>query len=283
MSERPRLDIQRRDYRDTLAACEGAADLIMFSPPYCDARHYGMGVSWTMEDYAELGDHCYRAVRPGGHVLVNVSAPVRDWDGRGAERGLHAFRLLIDWHDRLGFLTPDHLAYGRHGLPGRWPMLFRSGWEPLWWFRKPGAGRATFAPDRISVSAVTAGSIRRSGVNRGNGWVYDGRSSHMTADKRLPTSLWDYGALQNNIEPTDGTHPARWSIRLARDLVAVFSDPGDLVCDPFTGAGTTALAAAEARRAFIGGDLGARDDGTPWADIARRLAIDGRAQEVLPW
>lgn len=264
------VEITKRDYRDTLAACEGRADLVMFSPPYCDARHYGMGVSWTMDDYAALGDACWSAVRPGGHVLVNVSAPVRDWDGRGTERGLHAFRLLIDWHDRIGFLTPDHLAYGRDGAPGKWSMLFRSGWEPLWWFRKPGEGRATFRPERLSTPATTAGHVkRRFTAHDGGGW--SSGSLQVRADTRLPTSLLGYGRIDNGSEPTDGAHPARWSIRLARDLVACFSDPGDLVCDPFTGAGTSALAAVEAGRSFIGGDLGDKDDQTSWAAVALDL------------
>ena len=112
------------DYRDTLGAvaASGGADLIAFSPPYCYARNYGMDVSWGMADYAALGDAVWSALKPGGHALVNVSAPVRDWTGdwRGNGRGLHAFRLVIDWHYRIGFRTPDHLAFGRDGQPGKW-------------------------------------------------------------------------------------------------------------------------------------------------------------------
>ena len=33
-----RWTLYRADYRETLAACEGAADLVLTSPPYCDAR-----------------------------------------------------------------------------------------------------------------------------------------------------------------------------------------------------------------------------------------------------
>ena len=67
------------DYRDTLAACDGAADLVLTSPPYADARSYGMGCDWGMEDYAALGDAVFAALRPGGHALINVDAPVREW------------------------------------------------------------------------------------------------------------------------------------------------------------------------------------------------------------
>ena len=58
------------DYRDTLGAvaASGGADLIAFSPPYCDARSYGMDVSWGMSDYAALGDAVWGALKPGGRL-----------------------------------------------------------------------------------------------------------------------------------------------------------------------------------------------------------------------
>ena len=236
------------DYRDTLGAvaASGGADLIAFSPPYCDARSYGMDVSWGMADYAALGDAVWGALKPGGHALVNVSAPVRDWtgDGRGNGRGLHSFRLVIDWHDRIGFRTPDHLAFGRRGQPGKWSMMFRSGWEPLWWFQRPGAD-GYFSAESIKVKASYAGKTHRSFTGRSGS--SDGGSTHRSTrvggEMRLPTSLFDYGAISPQHEPGDSEHPARWPYRLASDIVRCFAAPGALVCDHFVGSGTTAAAA----------------------------------------
>lgn len=42
---------------------------------------------------------------------------------------------------------------------------------------------------------------------------------------------------------------------LMRDIVSDYSRPGDLVCDPFSGGGTTALACKMAGRQFIGSEL----------------------------
>ena len=43
-------------------------------------------------------------------------------------------------------------------------------------------------------------------------------------------------------------------IELPRRLIKLFTDPGDIVLDPFLGSGTTALAAKELGRNYIGFD-----------------------------
>ena len=70
--------LMQADYRDTLAAVAGQADLVFTSPPYADARTYGMGCNWTDADYAALGDAVCAALKPGGHALRHVDAPVRE-------------------------------------------------------------------------------------------------------------------------------------------------------------------------------------------------------------
>ena len=47
-------------------------------------------------------------------------------------------------------------------------------------------------------------------------------------------------------------HPAPMHETLARDVVATWSSPGDVVLDPFSGSGTTAKAAKELGRRFLG-------------------------------
>jgi len=47
-------------------------------------------------------------------------------------------------------------------------------------------------------------------------------------------------------------HPAPFPLELADRLVRMFSFVGDTVCDPFSGTGTTLIAAAQAGRNAIG-------------------------------
>ncbi|MBE7186367.1 MAG: site-specific DNA-methyltransferase [Methylobacterium mesophilicum] len=60
-----------------------------------------------------------------------------------------------------------------------------------------------------------------------------------------------YTHTVNNAE-RDGRHPTEKPRRLMSEIVADFTVPGDLVCDPFMGSGTTGVAAVMAGRRFVG-------------------------------
>jgi site-specific DNA-methyltransferase (adenine-specific) len=50
-------------------------------------------------------------------------------------------------------------------------------------------------------------------------------------------------------------HPAVFPIKLAQDHILSWSNKGDLVLDPFTGSGTTGIAAYRTGRKFIGFEI----------------------------
>lgn len=282
-----RATLHRGDFTEALALCDGQADLVLTSPPYCDARTYGADVSWGDEDYRRLGDAVFGALRPGGHALINVDAPVREWrKGMGTERGFHPWRLMLDWAERVGFRVPDRLAFGRQGLPGEYLGRFRNDWEPLLWFQRPG-GEGWLDKRAIagnSKHGAWAGHTWKRPVGRwprkregtqdpgsrkGSGWAAE-------QGKTQPGTLW----TTSNSSGKTGcpaleaeNHPARWPYRLAQDLVLCFCPPDGLACDPFVGAGTSLIAALDHGRRFVGGDLLARqDDGKPWVDVAAEVA-----------
>jgi hypothetical protein len=277
------------DFAATCAkvAEEGGADLIAFSPPYVDARTYGMDCNFGMEEYARLGDAVFSALKPGGHALVNVDAPVREWrPGFGTERGFHPWRLMLDWAERVGFRVPDNLVFGRTGQVGYFPNGFRHDHEPLLWFIRPGGD----AWMDVRSLAERASRVQRVGDARthrnADGTTSRQRSSGICVESgmKLRGSLWDFGVIGPGCtgapDIEDQNHPARWPYRLARDVVVCFCPPGGLVVDPFVGAGTTAAAAIAEGRRFIGGDLGARQtDGVPWVTVAHGVLTE-RSRQV---
>ena len=272
-------DFHHEDFRTFLARFSASADLIVTSPPYVDARTagaYGVADAWTVQDDRDLGDAMFAALRPGGTALVVIGSPVRRWrKGHGTERGLEPVRWLLDLVDRVGFTCRDVLAFGRLGLPGAYAGRFRNDYEPMLWLEKPGGepafdktpldGKALYKTSGSGTERTADGAMRtrvRSGDAVENGI------------KRRGT-VWEYGNVgKSHSAPAAmeaGNHPAAYPLALAEDAVACFTRAGDLVLDPFSGRGTTALACAKLGRRFAGGDLGTNKDGRPWADVAAEI------------
>ncbi len=59
--------------------------------------------------------------------------------------------------------------------------------------------------------------------------------------------VWNIPSVRANDE-----HSAMFPVELASRVIRLFSDPGDIVLDPFLGSGTTAIAALKTGRKFIG-------------------------------
>lgn len=70
-------------------------------------------------------------------------------------------------------------------------------------------------------------------------------------------SKWNGGGrpgtfVFNKNTPGGGEHPTQKPEPLMREIVSLFSSPGELVADPFCGSGTTGIAAVKLGRRFIG-------------------------------
>ncbi len=65
-------------------------------------------------------------------------------------------------------------------------------------------------------------------------------------------NVWD---IPPQRQKGEGKHPAPFPEQLANDHILSWSNPGDLVFDPFIGSGTTAKMAVANGRKFLGFDL----------------------------
>ena len=68
------------------------------------------------------------------------------------------------------------------------------------------------------------------------------------------SSVWRLPTVPKR-EKRMGYHPTQKPLRLLRRALLASTREGDLVFDPFAGSGTTAVAAKELNRAFVGAEV----------------------------
>jgi DNA modification methylase len=78
-----------------------------------------------------------------------------------------------------------------------------------------------------------------------------GNTYRFLNDEQLPyrSDLWRIERSARN------GHNAPFPLQLASAVIQAWSRPGELVCDPFAGSGTTALAARALGRGFVGAEI----------------------------
>lgn len=243
------IDLRLGRWQDVLSDVEdGSVRLILTSPPYDNAREY----EGTAEpvDFGELARFVLRVLMPGGVLAMVLDGAVND-----GELSVTPFRVICDWAALKGWRLLQVLAYGRNGAPGRYEGRFRRDHEPLVVFVRDGAPHVC-EKDRIADRAAYG---RQHGpfTGRARDGSLRGQSSvrEDAFDRRHRGSLWLYGAVGHGSDPSADTgHPATFAEAFARDAVTVWSNPGDLVIDPFAGSATVGRACIDLGRSFIGAE-----------------------------
>jgi DNA modification methylase len=76
-------------------------------------------------------------------------------------------------------------------------------------------------------------------------------------------------------------HPTTKPLPLISELVSLFSDPGELVCDPYAGSGTTGVACRALGRRFVGWEISPEYHAIATRRIAGERAVLNDAQPEL--
>lgn len=217
-------------------------DLVVTSPPYDDLRTYG-GHSW---DFFGVAWQLKRVLKPGGVIVWVVADATKDGSETGSsmEQALHFKRLGLNLHDTMIYEKNKAHVFDprqhRYKNTAEYMFVISNGkpraFNPIMDLPVKGAGEVRKVSQRLPDGSirndrtVTLGDWQA----RGTVWVYDGGMGKGTKDSI---------AFE---------HPAIFPEALARDHVTTWSNPGDLVLDPFSGSGTTAKAAKELGRRFLG-------------------------------
>lgn len=212
-------------------------DLVVTSPPYDNLRHYN-GYSF---DFASISKELVRVIKPGG-VIVWV---VGDQTIKGSESGT-SFRQALQFMDN-GLNLHDTMIWQKtNPMPKVKTKRYFDCFEYMFVLSK--GQPKTFNP--IMQATKQGGKIYNSTTKQITGGKDRIHKTFVLNSERYKDNIWPIAVAQNKTG-----HSAVFPLQLATDHVITWSNPGDLVYDPFMGSGTTAIAAIRSGRAWVGSEI----------------------------
>lgn len=218
------------------------ASLCFTSPPYGQQRDYTQGIAdW---DALMRGVFAHLPMAPEGQVLVNLGLIHRDnevipyWDGWLAWMRTQGWR-------RFGWYVWDQGP----GMPGDWAGRLAPSFEFVFHFNRQSRKPNKIVPCKHAgqdshLRADGSSTAMRGKDGEVGGWTHAGQP---TQDTRIPDSVIRIMRHKGKIG-RDIDHPAVFPVALPEHILMAYSDPGDIVFEPFGGSGTTILAAQKTGR-----------------------------------
>jgi len=212
-------------------------DLVVTSPPYDDLRTYG-GHSW---DFYGVAWNLKRLLKPGGVLVWIVADATKDGSESGSsmEQALHFKRIGMNLHDTMVYQVAGTGAKGSN-------LAYWQEWEYCFVLAN---GRPNAVNRLADAKNVWVGAVCTKGRFVADGSYKDTRD-RVVRETGIRGNVWRYHA-GNNGDDNSG-HPAVFPYAMARDHIATWSNPGDIILDPFAGSGTTLKAAQDLGRQWVG-------------------------------
>jgi site-specific DNA-methyltransferase (adenine-specific) len=234
---------------------DNSIDLHITSPPYADMKKYktmsgihpDKYVEWFMPFIFEVE----RTLKPTGNFVLNINDKVVD-----GFRHPYVFDLVSQIHKRTGLKMFERLFWdkGKY-LPHR--SRFGDRIEYLFWFARGDdfyfdidSFRQPYDPKSIKrMEKPIKKRFARTEENQDATEYKDWKPNPKGA---LPSSLIQIGSVATR---KSQTHVAMFPEKLIAHFINGASKPGDLVCDIFSGSGTTCRVAKRLNRQYLGMEL----------------------------
>lgn len=205
--------------------------LMITSPPYNVAKEYDEDLSLReyLDFLQQVFAECYRVLVNGGRACVNI-----------ANVGRKPYIPLADYVTQvmlnLGFKMRGEIIWNKGSSAG----------VSTAWGSWQSASNPTLRDVHEYILVFSKGEYKREKAGRVNSIS---RENFIEWTK----SIW-------NIDTASAKkigHPAPFPVELPYRLTELYSFVGDIVLDPFLGSGTTAIAAIQAERKFVGYEISA--------------------------
>lgn len=228
---------------------DGCVDTVITSPPYAEQRAstYG-GIS--EDDFPEwmcgVGREIHRILKPTGSFVLNIKEHVNN----GA-RSTYVLKTVIGLAGI--FIWNDTFIWNKtNPFPTGSKKRLKDGFEYCYLFTKTKDYK--FNPNSVLVKSTSKwieSEKRRKnkGVhNTNNGSGMNMRVRYI-ADMVRPSNV-----LTLPVDTSNHMHPAVFPLGIPEFFIKLLTDEGDLVYDPFSGSGTTCVAAKTLGRNYMGTD-----------------------------
>jgi DNA modification methylase len=250
-----------RDAETVARLLDGKSINVAFtSPPYASQRKYDEASGFKPippDEYVEWFDavqaNVKRHLAADGSWFVNIKEHCEE-----GQRHLYVKDLTIAHVRRWAWRFVDELIWRRNGMPGLFGDRFKNEFEPVFHF---GIGASVkFRGDNAREARdSTSTAFRPDSLE-----VRQGRTTREVQkvyDSALPGNVLEFAMGSN----AGAGHSAAFPVALPEFFIKAYTDPGDVVFDPFLGSGTTLIAAAKNKRIGYGCEIS-----TKYADLIRR-------------
>jgi site-specific DNA-methyltransferase (adenine-specific) len=255
LAESP-LEVHEGDCLDVLARLEAqSVDLVATSPPYADQRadtYGGIHPDHYVDWFLPRAQALQRVLKPTGSFVLNIKEKVVD-----GERHTYVLELILALRRQGWLWTEEYVWHKRNCFPGKWPNRFRDAWERCLHFTRERRFKMNQDAVRVPMGDWAQTRLRTLGANDvvrhdsqvGNAFAKN-IANWVGRELAYPTNV-----LHLATECGNKSHSAAYPAALPQWFIELFTDPGDVVLDPFVGSGTTLQAARALGRHGIGIDI----------------------------
>jgi DNA modification methylase len=234
---------------------DNCIDFIITSPPYAEARknvYGGVSPNKFVEWFLPKSEQFLRVLKPDGTFILNIKEKVV-----GGQRHTYVIELILEMKKQGWLWTEEFVWHKKNCYPGKWPNRFRDAWERCLQFNKTKNFKmfqdevmvpmGDWAKSRLRNLSDTDKIRDESKVKSGFG---KNISNWLNRDKAYPANV-----LHLATECANRNHSATFPYSLPEWFIKLFSAKHDIVLDPFVGSGTTAIAAKQLERNYVGIDI----------------------------